>query len=189
MKNTNHTTHMVHHVQAMQAGELLPNDCLYPYHCVGEQTGSENSQESCFHGESSSSSQSLMHMTQSIRVLGSSAAEALEEQIELLQNQFMTYLTTLLHEKGIVLEEKITLSLSQHNTLVLECAAHEDALLAALGDNEALVNCLRTLRAAALTERGLQYLTAAQQENISDTMPQYKVCAKGALSHFYLKQE
>ncbi len=185
MKHSNHTTHIVH---CEHTPDTLSDDsCLSPY-CAGVPVRLENVEDADFHHENSSS-YALAHIIENIGTHGQAAAKALETHIERVQNHCIAYMRQALREEGIVLEEKITLSLSSRNTLLLECASNEDALLAALGNNEVLVSCLRALRKSALTARGLQYLRAAQAEDIPDTMPQYKVCAKGELSHFYLKHE
>ncbi len=133
------------------------------------------------------SSRALDMVQQCMAEFGDSAAQDLEAHMEVLQDAFLAHLNTLLHARGLALEEKIILSLSQHNTLFLECEGDEEIFLNALGDDTELVARLCLLRSAALMQRALQFFLESQTESVPDHMPQYKVCAKGQLSHFYLK--
>ncbi len=122
-----------------------------------------------------------------IQNFGAEAVQELEEHVESLQEEFLAHVTTLLAEQDIHMDEKLVLSLSSDNTLLLQCQEQEEALLAALGEDALLRTRLQELRATAFLARGLQYMLAAREEKAPSTLAEYNVCVKGKLSHFYLK--
>ncbi len=134
-----------------------------------------------------SQEQTLEIVEHCILSFGIEALQELEEQIEKLQEEFLALLHSLLQAKKIKLKEKLVLSLCSENTLLLQCYEHEESLLAALGENESLNTRLKELRSKALLAQGLNYLLNAKNLNTLKDIPQYKICIKGALSHFYLK--
>ncbi len=118
---------------------------------------------------------------------GQDAVQELEEYVEALQEEFLAHVHTLLEENSIHMDEKLMLSLSADNMLLLQCQEQEEALLAALGGDTFLRERLQNLRSAAFLARGLQYMLAAKAEKVPAHMAEYNVCVKGKLSHFYLK--
>ncbi len=129
--------------------------------------------------------QALSTINRCVKIFGDTATKELEEHMELLQEAFIAHLDTILQKHNISIQEKLTLSLSTDDTLILQCQEQEDALLNALGHDETIVNHLKELRKIALVGRGLDYILAVQADNSDEYLPQYKVCTKGALSHFY----
>ncbi len=134
-----------------------------------------------------SDEQAIATIDQCIKFFGHAATRELEEHMEILQEEFLAHLEQLLQDNNINIQEKLILSLSADNQLILQCQEQEDALLLALGSDKKLLNNLQLLRKAALVSRGLDYILAVQNNNDDNNMPQYRVCTKGALSHFYLK--
>ncbi len=130
--------------------------------------------------------QALSTISRCVRFFGDTATRELEEHMELLQEAFIAHLENILQKNEIKIQEKLTLSLSTENTLILQCQEQEDELLNALGGDEIIINHLKELRKIALVGRGLNYILAVQASGNDDYLPQYKVCTKGALSHFYL---
>ncbi len=116
-----------------------------------------------------------------------SAHKAIEKHLENLQEIFFQRMTMLLHKKNVTTDEKFVMSLTENNTLCLQCQNDEDILLDALGNDEELLNCLCSLRSFAYIVRALEYFSASQEEYPASSFPQYKVCTKGLLTHFYLK--
>ncbi len=131
--------------------------------------------------------QALNIVEHCLRSFGSDALQELESHMERLQEEFLAHLHTRLQERNIHLDEKLVLSLSNENTLVLQCQEHEEALLVALGEDEALRERLQELRSRALLAHGLQYVVSARDARPTADFAQYKVCVKGMLSHFYLR--
>ncbi len=122
-----------------------------------------------------------------VNIFGNTATQEIEEQLEFLQEEFLAHLEMLLKKHGINIQEKLTISLTADNKLILQCQEEEELLLTALGDDTKLVKHLQTMQKAALVSRGLDYILAVQNKENLDNLPQYRVCTKGALSHFYLK--
>ncbi len=131
--------------------------------------------------------QAMKVITHCIQTFGGEAMQELEQHIETLQEDFLAHVHSRLAEKNIQLEEKLVLSLSPENTLLLQCQEHEEALLTALGEDDDLRKRLQELRSAAFISQGLHYVMNAQQENPDENLAEYKVCVKGKLSHFYLR--
>ncbi len=129
----------------------------------------------------------LSTINRSIKFFGDAATKELEEHIELLQEAFINHLEILLQKHDIKIKEKLTISLSSENQMVIQCQEEEDALLGVLGTDKVLLEHLQVLRKAALVGRGLNYILAVQSDNNDKPLPQYRVCTKGTLSHFYLK--
>ncbi len=137
--------------------------------------------------EQDSDEQALATVGQCIKFFGQAATKEIEEHMEYLQEEFLNHLEDLLQSHNINIQEKLTISLSSDNQLILQCQEEEDALLSTLGTDELLLKHLHSLRKAALVSRGLDFILSVQNQNHSDNLPQYRVCTKGALSHFYLK--
>ncbi len=139
-------------------------------------------------GEASSEhdEQALTTISQCVKLFGHSATKELEEHTDFLQEEFLAHLEKLLQAHDISIQEKLTISLSSDNQLILQCEENEDAILTALGTDETLLKHLQTLRKAALVSRGLDYILAVQTKSDMEFLPPYRVCTKGALSHFYL---
>ncbi len=131
--------------------------------------------------------QALSVIEHCVRTFGADALQELEERVELLQEEFLAHVCARLQEKNIRLDERLTLSLSHDNMLVLQCQEHEEALLAVLGEDALLRQRLQNLRAAAFLAQGLQYFSAAKAEKPVSHLGEYHICLKGKLSHFYLK--
>ncbi len=134
-----------------------------------------------------SDEQALTTINQCIRFFGHSATKELEGHLELLQEEFLAHLEELLQNNEINIQEKLTISLSSDNQLILQCQEQEEAILAALGTDDPLLKHLQALRKVALISRGLDYILSVQHGDGNTIIPQYNVCTKGALSHFYLK--
>ncbi len=122
-----------------------------------------------------------------ISTFGEEALHELQQHIEFLQEDFLAHLYARLTEKNLQLDEKLILSLTAENTLFLQCQEHEEALLAALGEDTDLLKRLQDLRAIAFISQGLLYIRNAKEEKPDASLAEYKVCLKGKLSHFYLR--
>ncbi len=131
--------------------------------------------------------EALSAIEHSVRTFGVQAIQDLEEYVEYLQGEFLAHVQSLLQEKNIHMDEKLMLTLSEDNTLLLQCQEHEEALLSALGEDALLREQLENLRSTAFMARGLQYMLAAKAQKVPAHMTEYNVCLKGKLSHFYLK--
>ncbi len=131
--------------------------------------------------------QALNIIEHSVKTFGAEATQELEERIERLQEEFLAHVRQRLFEKNIRMDEKLVVSLSHDNMLVLQCQEQEEALLAALGEDEILHERLQQLRSAAFLAQALQYFTASHAEFPEVSTSEYHVCFKGKLSHFYLK--
>ncbi len=122
-----------------------------------------------------------------VQAYGAEALQELEMYVEQLQEEFLAHVANALRERDIHMEEKLVLSLSSDNMLVLQCQEQEEALLAALGEDALLRQRLQTLRSTAFLAKGMQYMLAAKEEVAPTHMAEYNVCVKGQLSHFYLR--
>ncbi len=122
-----------------------------------------------------------------VQAYGAEALQELEMYVEQLQEEFLAHVANVLREKDIHMEEKLVLSLSSDNMLVLQCQEQEEALLAALGEDALLRQRLQTLRSMAFLAKGMQYMLAAREDVVPAHMAEYNVCVKGQLSHFYLR--
>ncbi len=131
--------------------------------------------------------QALHTVTHCIDLFGEQAQEDLSTHMEQLQESFLSRMQNIMQHHGIAINEKLLLSLAQNNTIVLECEEHEETLLEILGQDEDLRKQLQDLRMAALRMRGLDYFMGAKDTHPADELGQFKVCTKGALSHFYLR--
>ncbi len=131
--------------------------------------------------------QALSVITHCVQTFGGEAMQELEQHIERLQEDFLAHVHSRLAENKITLKEKLVLSLSNENMLLLQCQEYEEALLSAFGEDDELQKRLQALRAAAFLSQGLQYIIGAKQEKPEEHLGDYKVCIKGMLSHFYLR--
>ncbi len=133
------------------------------------------------------SEEALQAITQCIQSFGEQAKAELYAYTDHLQEDFLLHLHERLRDHKLTIREKLSLSLGENNTLILECAEQEEALLTALGTDDALRQKLSHLREATLQIRGLEYLLHAQDKEATQDLGQFKVCTKGSLSHFYLR--
>ncbi len=124
---------------------------------------------------------------QCVQSFGHEAMQELEGYVEFLQEEFLAHVHSLLEERNIHMDEKLMLSLSVDNMLLLQCQEQEEALLSALGEDTEVRERLEQLRSTAFLARGLQYMMAAKAQTPPAHMAEYNVCVKGKLSHFYLK--
>ncbi len=131
--------------------------------------------------------QALSVIEHCVQTFGQDALQELEERVEILQEEFLAHVRARLQEKNVQLEEKLVLSLSHDNLLVLQCQEHEEALLAALGEDVLLRQRLQSLRSAAFMAQGLHFFAASKKELPAAHLGDYHVCVKGKLSHFYLR--
>ncbi len=131
--------------------------------------------------------QALHTLSHCIDLFGEQAQEDLSTYMEQLQESFLARMQNIMQHHNIAINEKLLLSLSQNNTIVLECEEHEETLLEILGQDEDLRQQLQELRNAALKIRGLDYFMGAKDTHPAEELGQFKVCTKGALSHFYLR--
>lgn len=133
-------------------------------------------------------SPALDALLDSLSTCGTDAENILEEQLETLQEAFLQKLESTLHKGGVTLTEKLTITLTENQTLVFQSHEDNEELLAALGGCEELQTMFVSLHKLALMSLGLQYMNQAHGPAVlSAHVPQYKMCLKGALSHFYLK--
>ncbi len=184
MKNVTTATNAINtmlHVHSAQATESFGNTSS------SQQKWQEQICANATYNAAHEEEQSLNVVTHCLRNFGADALQELENHVERLQEEFLAHLHMLLQEKKIRLDEKLVLSLSNENTLVLQCQEHEEALLTALGENEALHDRLQELRSTALLAHGLHYALSAHDTKVTNNLAQYNVCVKGMLSHFYLK--
>lgn len=139
--------------------------------------------------ESMQLSPALDALLNSLSSCGTEAESLLEEQLEALQDAFLHKLESTLRQGGVILNDKLTITLTENQTLVFQ--SHEDnsdELLAALGGCEELQTMFVTLHKLALMSQGLHFMNHAYSPALPPAnLPQYRMCLKGALSHFYLR--
>ncbi len=166
-----------------KADAPTPDTTAKPIHSL---TWDYEEQNAEFEESAAHEKQALSTINRCVKFFGDAATKELEEHMELLQETFIAHLESVLQKHEIVIQEKLTLSLSASDTLILQCQGQEEDLLNALGDDATLLYYLKELRKIALVGRGLDYILAVQADyNNDEYLPQYKVCTKGALSHFY----
>lgn len=124
----------------------------------------------------------------SLSSCGTEVETMLEEQLEAMQDAFLQKLESTLRLGGVILNDKLTITLTENQTLVFQSNEDSDELLAALGGCEELQTMFITLHKLALMSQGLHYMSQAYSPALPPSnLPQYKMCLKGALSHFYLR--
>lgn len=136
------------------------------------------------------SADSALHLLfHAVEQYGELAAAAAEQKLEALQERFLELLYSRLHKAHIEPSDKLSLSLSPDNTLLIQSAADNEVLLAALGSDVALQDMFVELQNLAIASEGLRYLNRTRQQTgaADDGIARYWVCLKGTLSHFYLK--
>lgn len=129
---------------------------------------------------------SLDVLLQTVSRHGTQAAQQAERQLETLQDCFLTLLHRQLKKTGIVLTEKLTISLGNNQQLLLESGDDNEALLKALAADNDLRDMFRRLRSLAITAQGIHFLNTAHAADGAPTA-EYRMCMKGALTHFYLR--
>lgn len=117
---------------------------------------------------------------------GAAAERAAEDCLEELQERFAAILYAQLHKAGITLNDKLSITLSEEQTLILQSSEDSGAILDALAADSELQSLLVRLQKLAVTARGIRYLNAVASDD-ARSCAQYAACFKGALSHFYLK--
>lgn len=133
-------------------------------------------------------SPALDSLLDSLSSCGNEAESLLEEQLEALQDAFLQKLESTLRQGGVTLNDKLTITLTENQTLIFQSHEDSDELLAALGGCEELQTMFITLHKLALMSQGLHYMNHAYSPALPPQhLPQYKMCLKGALSHFFLR--
>ena len=137
-------------------------------------------------------SPALKNLLDALSTYGDSAERMLEEQLETLQDAFLHKLDSTLVKGGVTLSDKLTISLADNQTLIFQCHEDNERLLAALDSSlegsEELQDMFVALHRLAIMVQGMNFVNRSRSPRPLDAgMPQYKMCLKGALSHFYLK--
>lgn len=122
---------------------------------------------------------------------GAAAAASLENSLDVLQEIFVHELRSCLEKAGLVLDERLEISLTENDELLLEGGTAENgALQEAVATNPLLGSLVRRLHRLALALRGMELLRAGAEDAdaplSASGLPGYRVRLKGALSHFYL---
>lgn len=128
----------------------------------------------------------LCALMQHVAVNGEDVVKIAEDTLEALQEEFILYVQKKLEDNKINLQDKLNISLSHNNTLVIECADDNEKILSALGEDEHVHAMFMQLQRYAYIINGVHLLQAGES-NGNNTPQRYNMCLKGPLSHFYLK--
>ena len=133
-------------------------------------------------------SPAVEYLLDTLSSCGENAEKMLEAELENMQDIFLLKLEAILQQGGVALNDKLTITLTESQTLVFQCNDDSEELLTALGGCEELQEMFVRLHKLALMSQGLHYMNRARSHMLlSTSLPQYKMCMKGPLSHFYLK--
>lgn len=126
---------------------------------------------------------------------GDSLVEALEAQLEIMQEAFMAQIRNQVEQVGLKLESRLLLYLSPAGKLVVEGSdADAEGLCRIIAQQPSLQRLFQQMAQAALLSHGLTVASQAQQalatqgETLEDPLfSRYHMCLKGPLSHFYIR--
>lgn len=143
---------------------------------------------------SETTAENLKPLHEFIRTHGEDISEIIEKKMEFLQENFVQILHDQLEKGRISLDMRLVLTLSPQGYLIIEGEGDfADAVQEILSLNPVLSILFAQIRARAVMLQGLEHLQsglgvslAPQGGEEEPILPQYKMCLKGTLSHFYL---
>lgn len=142
----------------------------------------------------------LRSVLEEISEQGGNMLETLENNVENLQEGFLQTLSSQLHRRGVDLQEKLTLRLTNEKLAIQGFHPDGDRVLATLEENPELESAfkeiatqsglardIRNIRSVvSSTSSVAQYAHVAEQ---SDSNNHYQMSMRGAMSHFYFSSE
>ena len=137
----------------------------------------------------------LLQLQSLLRSMGENILDSLENQLDILQEEFIAQLSVELEARGIHIDGRLHLSLSGDGTMILEGEEKDtDRMQEILSESIVLQESFKELARLALLTHGITVACAADQATTNGDLGEkpeifshYHAYIKGSLSHFYIR--